>query len=243
MPETAEMHRKFRALHRYFGIAAAILIAMLTTTGILLNHTDQLELDQKLLTNRLILDWYGVKPAAITSYSASHYWLSFDSKNVYLNKKSIHQCQKLIGAVMNNDYLVAACSNQLLILTTSGDLIEIIDKSLGLITPVTQIGEHEGQLFINTPTGTYHVDINQLSFNKLTQAPADYSKPSQPPETILQSIHQQSRAHSIHYERVLLDIHSGRIFGIYGVLLVDVGALLLLFMAFSGLWVWLHRYR
>ena len=39
-------------------------------------------------------------------------------------------------------------------------------------------------------------------------------------------------------ERVLLDIHAGRIPGATGVFLVDAAALLFLVLAISGLWLW-----
>jgi len=43
-------------------------------------------------------------------------------------------------------------------------------------------------------------------------------------------------------ERVILDIHSGRILGYVGVLLVDFMAILFLLLAMSGIWMW-YKYR
>ena len=40
------------------------------------------------------------------------------------------------------------------------------------------------------------------------------------------------------YERVLLDLHSGRIFGRVGVLVVDAAAVALLLLALSGFYMW-----
>jgi len=39
----------------------------------------------------------------------------------------------------------------------------------------------------------------------------------------------------------ILDLHSGRIFGQYGVYLMDAAAIALLWLSFSGLWVWNSR--
>ena len=47
---------------------------------------------------------------------------------------------------------------------------------------------------------------------------------------------------SITWDRLLLDIHTGRIFGKFGVFLVDVFSLLLLFVGISGIFLWWKRF-
>lgn len=42
-------------------------------------------------------------------------------------------------------------------------------------------------------------------------------------------------------ERVILDLHSGRLLGNYGVYFSDIVALLMVFLAGSGLWLWSMR--
>jgi uncharacterized iron-regulated membrane protein len=44
-------------------------------------------------------------------------------------------------------------------------------------------------------------------------------------------------------ERVLLDVHSGRILGAWGVYLVDAAAVLFLGLVLTGLWMWSRRPR
>jgi len=50
------------------------------------------------------------------------------------------------------------------------------------------------------------------------------------------------RGKGLPLERVIIDIHSGRILGQAGVLLVDFMALLFLSLAMSGVWMW-YKYR
>jgi hypothetical protein len=53
-----------------------------------------------------------------------------------------------------------------------------------------------------------------------------------------------SRSHkTISWQRLLLDLHSGRWFGAYGVWLVDLAAVILLFLALSGCWIWFSKTR
>ena len=49
------------------------------------------------------------------------------------------------------------------------------------------------------------------------------------------------RGYGLTLERVLLDLHSGRVLGSAGVLLVDAAAILFLLLAISGLWLWSRR--
>ena len=58
----------------------------------------------------------------------------------------------------------------------------------------------------------------------------------------MQAIIDVAGQHGLPLERVLLDLHSGRIFGEAGVWLVDAAALLFLLLAGSGLWLWGRRH-
>jgi len=48
-------------LHRYLGLSSAIVLLMLSLTGIALNHTEDLNLDSLMIDSKVILDWYGIK--------------------------------------------------------------------------------------------------------------------------------------------------------------------------------------
>ena len=42
-------------------------------------------------------------------------------------------------------------------------------------------------------------------------------------------------------ERVVIDIHSGRFFGLSGVVITDLAAIAILFLAFSGVYTWFKK--
>ena len=64
--------RKMKSLyiwHRYAGIIAALFTLLLAITGIALNHTQRLQLDQIFVQADWMLDWYDIDlPAAETAY-------------------------------------------------------------------------------------------------------------------------------------------------------------------------------
>ena len=63
------------------------------------------------------------------------------------------------------------------------------------------------------------------------------------PDKLQQSITHKYRGEGLSLERVLLDLHSGRIFGTIGVLVYDLLALALGFLSISGLILWLRSRR
>jgi len=56
-------------------------------------------------------------------------------------------------------------------------------------------------------------------------------------------ISQRYRSNIISLETLLLDIHSGRFFGSYGTLFFDFIGIVLLFLAITGVIIWLKQAR
>ncbi len=46
--------------HRHIGLVAAALVVVLALSGVALNHSDVLELDQRAVTTPLLLEWYDI---------------------------------------------------------------------------------------------------------------------------------------------------------------------------------------
>ncbi len=65
--------------------------------------------------------------------------------------------------------------------------------------------------------------------------------PAALPGDVAQAVLAHSRAHTLTLERVLLDLHSGRIASRFGVWFMDGIALVLISLVISGLWIWLRR--
>lgn len=235
---------KLRRLHRQIGVLLALFVIVLCVTGIMLNHTDSLELDNKTVSNRLLLKLYGIKAEPIRTYKTEHHYLSSDGEQLYFNDAVIANCDQLQGAVELAEQVIAACSKQLLLLTKNGQLVETIDEFSGLPVPVAKIGLDSGFLIIKTGDSVgdnqYRVDTEQLEFIPHNSVKPEFSELTELPAPIAAAIDQQ-RSFGLTLERVVQDLHSGRIFGISGVLIGDIIAILVLFMTFSGLYIWSKR--
>lgn len=60
---------------------------------------------------------------------------------------------------------------------------------------------------------------------------------------ILQDLKQGFRGEGLPLERVILDLHSGRLLSRIGVYLMDGAAILILLLTFTGLGIWISRVK
>jgi uncharacterized iron-regulated membrane protein len=60
---------------------------------------------------------------------------------------------------------------------------------------------------------------------------------------MLEAISHAYRGSGLTLERILLDLHTGRLFGPAGVALINIASILLLVLIFSGIVLWISRAR
>ena len=68
-----------------------------------------------------------------------------------------------------------------------------------------------------------------------------WSQPAELPADIEAQIAAAYRGSGLSVERVLVDLHSGRLFGLSGIAMMDLAAIALCILAVSGILVWLRR--
>ena len=225
--------------HRYTGLIVAVVILILAVTGIVLNHTDDLELDKQFIKSAGILDWYGIEaPNPKYSYSISEYWVTQIDSQIYFNTKPVLKIrEQLIGATMNDSFIVAAFPNALVMLSIQGEVIEQIDKR-----PIQNIASGQNErIYIKSGDQVFFSDDELLTWQTSNHKVSNWSRPAPIPEKLKRHLKQESRSHILPYERVLLDVHSGRFFGRYGVYFIDFAGLLMILLTISGCWIWLRH--
>jgi hypothetical protein len=228
--------------HRYTGLTVGVIILMLSVTGIILNHTDNLQLDQQFVKSPAILDWYGIAaPKLQNSFPIQQHWLTQSGEQIFLDTKPVYQTQKfLIGATMNGAFIAAAFNDSLLLLTLEGKVIEQINKK-----SIQKIGrEDEDRIYIKSQDIVYFSDDALLSWQIADHPPLQWSITAPLPGGLKNRLTTLSRNTILPYERVILDIHSGRFFGTYGIFIIDLAGILFILLAISGTWIWLkHKLR
>jgi hypothetical protein len=231
--------------HRRAGLAAIVLVIILAVTGLMLNHTEDLDLDERFIESPLLLNWYGLEPRGeIISYAVGNHSVSQWDKQVFFDNRPLStNSQRLHGAVSVERMIVAAFDSEILLLTPDGELIERVPTSQSF-SNIRRLGVKFQRPVIETTEPLYFMaDEHILDWDVIVNEDVIWSQPSAPDEQRMETLRRAFRGNGLSMERVVLDLHSGRIFGKYGHYLMDAAALALLWLSCSGLWVWWSRRR
>jgi hypothetical protein len=235
-----------RRLHRSFGIGSAVFVIFMVVSGIAINHSNDIGFDQQAVSQPLLLNWYGLnEPQSIYSFAVAEHWLSVAGSQLYLDGKSVSTVSNGVGAVSAGQFLVVAGSKELLMVDLDGRLIERSrwdQPGAGNIEAIGVLAD--GAVVVRSMQKLWLADSDLLHWTpiKATSKPV-WSSSDPAPEEIQQAIAQHFRGDKLDFEQVLLDIHSGRIFGKPGVLIYDLLALAVGFLAISGVILWVRGRR
>ncbi|NOX76499.1 MAG: PepSY domain-containing protein [Gammaproteobacteria bacterium] len=251
--------RVWYAWHRRVGITVALFVVLLSVTGIIINHGHDLGLDKSYVQNRLLLDWYGIRaPAAGNAYALDKHWVAQLGERVYFASQDVVSQNvvsqdgaqelpgnggELRGAVALGEIFVIAREGELILLTPEGDIIERIGNAGGLPAGLQKIGVENGSLVLQAAHGFYTTDDTFLDWHHIDVDDSPWVQSQPLPDPVYQRLATQYRGRGLTVERTLLDLHSGRILGNWGVWLMDAAALAMLMLSLSGVWVWWRRRR
>ena len=238
---------KARRLHRSLGAGAAIFVIFMVLSGLAINHSNGLGLDQRHVSQSFLLDWYGLgKLESIDSFAVGDDWLSFAGSQLYLNETSVATLPGGVGAVSSGDLLIAAGSDELLLLDHDGNLIERLAWEPIGAAPIESIGLHDNTVVSVKSAGQlWLADTQLLNWQQAEVATANplWAVSEPVPDSLQEAVTTSYRGEGPSQERLLLDLHSGRIFGAIGVLVYDLLALALGFLSISGLVLWFRSCR
>jgi len=227
--------------HRVIGAAAALLVLILALSGIALNHSSTLGLDRMPVSAPWLMRWYGLSdtPSPLQGYSAGAHWVSEYENRLLLDGKLLpHAIDGLVGAVLLEQALVIAGGSGMLLLAEDGALIERITA---LPKPVAGLGvTAQERVALRTVSGRIFTSDAQLLEWQSTREgdKIEWSEAESLPVFIREQTSLALRGDTLSLERIVLDLHSGRIFGTYGPWLMDIAAVMLLILAATGIIGW-----
>jgi len=235
------------AFHKWVGITSAVFLVILAVTGLALNHTERLALDEISVTNKWILNQYGMEGStSLQSFQVNEdFSASTIGNEIFLNERWIYTGGPIIGTYDAGFLMAIVSETALLQFTPSGELIETVktrdlpfDKFLGI-----GISEKSSPVFI-TDQGLFTLDSDWIQFttfqgNFRTLSLVKTKLPDVQQQLILESY----QGGSLSLYRVILDLHSGRLFGWGGRTLMDLSAIAMLLLVSSGVAGMLRKSR
>lgn len=233
--------------HRRLGLSVFLLLIFLAISGFALNHSPALKLNKISLSNSWLLSWYGLEKPLITGFELDGKWLYKSGNNLlYVDRQAVAPCSApLLSVAESTNILFALCADTLHLLTKNGQLLESFSQLDGLPLDARAISATGNTVYLATDSAVLEFNPDSLalkpalatdpaSLNSLTdQAPV--------PESLKQKL--DNTGPSISLETVILDLHSGRFFGQFGVLVMDIVGLLICILSITGLMAWINRLR
>lgn len=232
-----------RRWHGRIGVAAAVFFVFLATTGIILNHTAKLQLTAYRIHAPWLARWYGLKTEHPTQGFTEKEKLLVAANGAWLlNDKLIAEnVPQPVGMVESVGILYVATAEKLYLYSADGLLIEKFSGSSLPALPVIRIGAAQSVLMLQTASGVYS-STDGLNWKTASPGGVRWSQAVAIPASAQARIEEQLSP-GISAETLLLDIHSGRIFGAWGTLFVDIAALVLIVLAISGGVVFFRSHR
>lgn len=233
-------------LHRRVGILSALFVILLSVSGFLLNHSSRFALDQQYIASPGMLEWYGIaviEPAS--SFATGNQSVTHIADRIYFNTTALPgSFASVVGFIAVEFGFAIATADAIVLLTPDGELIEVLSDLHGLPQGISQIGiSQDERIYLRAQEGIFRANIDEPFFllQDLPPASIAWSEPVAPTADLLNRVRQDYAGSLLTWERLLLDIHSGRVLGSWGVVLVDIMALLFVFMAMTGVWIWFRR--
>jgi hypothetical protein len=235
--------RVFGGVHRFAGLGAVLFLLVLAVTGFAINHADELQLDKRHVSAGWLLDWYGIEaPRDIAAVAAGDSWVSQIGDRIYVNEREIPgRYGALAGAAATADSICIAAGSEIILAAKSGELIEVLGAAHGVPAGVRSIGLMNGHIVVRSNRTAFRADADFGAWRETAEAPATWSERAQLPPALRARIVESWRGSGLPMSRVLADLHSGRLFGKTGVLIMDIVALGVMLLAASGIWLWWLR--
>jgi len=232
--------------HRWLGVGSIVFVLVLSTTGIALNHSDDLSLDSRYIRSPWLLEWYGIDvPVPDSSFVAAPHRVTLIGERLYYDDSELMSgISTLIGVVSTPSFVAIATSADLLLVTPGGALVERVDTQSFLPAGVTGIGIAGETLVLSSGDELYQTDENLLAFSPcraLDVGEIHWSVPSAISPAELTVLQQLYRGRGLSLERLLLDLHSGKILARIGPILMDVVGVTLIMLSLLGLSMWFRK--
>lgn len=229
--------KSLRRWHRWVGYSSLFFVMILSITGLILNRSEYLNLNQITVQNDFVASLYGQSPnAPPIHFNTGDNWISWLEGRVYLNGKLLaRNTDRLMGGAILDDLIIIGTKNSLSLHMKDGSLVETLDSS-SLPGQITAIGQSEtGRIIIETSDGNFIADDDFISWEKTSDKLPPSSDPAVlAPEQVTQDIMQDFKGQGVTLSRIMLDLHSGNIMGSYGSYIMDLAALSLIFLGITG---------
>ena len=237
--------KSINQVHKFTGIAVCVFLIHLSITGIFLNHTEDLGLDEKYTDSPMILALYNISmPNKEESFLVDNHFISRFGNQVFLDNQPVFKSEvPIIGAIIFNQMLVIAIENELVLLTEDGELIEKLTTANGVPENIQKLGAFNSLLFLKTSNQVWESNDEGQEWRVSNSSFNEWSNEVVMPDEKTQQVESYFLGKGVSLEQFFLDLHNGNIIKGFGKWILDIIAIFLLLISISGVWIWLRKKR
>jgi len=234
--KTQSSLRLSRKWHRVLGMAAALPLLLLSISGLLLNHADSLGLHERMVSFRWVVHCYGQMPVGepVMVEVGERKIVEWD-RRIFMDTRELALSGRLVGAVGFKDQLAIALEEVIGIYDGHDELVLTLDELSLPKVPITGIDVIDQRLLVQSGSTWYLLSEDFFSAQESNQR----GQAQQPKKLSQKALKQLEdgivRGFSIPLSRLIVDVHSGRLFGWPGWVITDLAALSLIFLIILGL--------
>ncbi len=237
--------------HRYAGALASVFLILVALTGVAVNHLDDVGLGDTRVTWSPLMSWYGLGVGAVpmTAFRAGDQVFAWVDGTLYdatggesgKGGAGVRLAHRPVGAVAVGRLVAMASPHEIVLLTREGgDVVERL-RDEDLPGRIVRLGAGGNQVFVQASGRLYKTDPSFLNWTAAARSESGTIRWSAA-IAVPEAVKGQWRGEGLPLERVLLDLHSGRLWG-GGAWMSDLSALAIVFLVVSGLLNWRQRNR
>ena len=202
--------KSINQIHKFTGIAVCIFLIHLSITGIFLNHTEDLGLDEKYTASPMILALYNISmPSQEESFLVDNIFISRFGDQVFMGNQPIIKSESpIMGAAFSNQILAIALANEMVLLTQEGELIERISSTAELPENIQKLGVSEGILYLKTPNQLWQSSDQAQAWELSDSNFNDWSNEVIMPDQQTKQIEMYFSGKGVSLEQFFLDLHN-----------------------------------
>ena len=237
--------KSINQIHKFTGIAVCIFLIHLSITGIFLNHTEDLGLDEKYTASPMILALYNISiPSQKESFLVDDIFISRFGDQVFMDNQPIIKNENpIMGAAFSNQILAIAFPNEMVLVTQEGELIESISSNAELPENIQKLGVSQDILFLKTSDQVWQSSDQAQTWELSDSNFNDWSNEVVMSDQQTKHIEMYFSGKGVSLEQFFLDLHNGNIIKNFGKWFLDLIAIFLLLISISGIWIWLRKRR
>lgn len=250
-PPAATRPRWLQRWHRAVGLGSALFLFALAGSGLLLMFSDALHLPSRQVDQSWLMNWYGIHaPPSPRGFQHGPHWVTQLGVRLYFDTREISRVDGVLLGVFDvgdesPDEWLAITDTELLVVDDAGTVLEHLGRGSGLPVGVTSVGrDAQDHIVLASSAGRYLYKLDSGEFVLDTDnAAVQWSAGTTPPAAVTDVVAKAYRGEGLSLERVVLDIHSGRLFGRWGRVIIICASVALLFLAASGVFAAVRRAR